>query len=50
MVMIGLIRRRQAALGARLLAEPEDALLQRWRALWEIWQNETPAEEEALAA
>jgi CHAD domain-containing protein len=56
-VMIGLIRRRQAvleadafALGSRLLAEPEDALLQRWHALWDIWQNETPPEEEALAA
>jgi heme oxygenase len=52
-----LIRRRQAeleveaiALGARLLAEPDDALVQRWRALWDIWQNETPAEEKALAA
>jgi CHAD domain-containing protein len=56
-VLIGLIRRRQAeleanafALGARFLSEPDDALLQHWRALWDIWQNETPAEEEALAA
>jgi CHAD domain-containing protein len=56
-VMVGLIRRRQAvleadafALGARFLSEPDDALLQHWRALWDIWQDETPAEEAALAA
>jgi hypothetical protein len=55
--LIDLIGRRQAvleadafALGTRLLAEPEKALLQRWHALWDIWQDERPPEEEALAA
>ena len=56
-MLIGLIRRRQAeleadafALGARFLSEQDDALLRHWRALWDIWQKETPVAQKAVAA
>ncbi len=49
-VMIGLARRRQAALaadalplGARLSAEPAGALCARWQAYWTVWRGEEVA-------
>ncbi|MDP3897781.1 MAG: CHAD domain-containing protein, partial [Mesorhizobium sp.] len=45
-----LVAERQAALeancfaiGARLLAEPPDALVHRWRAYWKVWRKEEDA-------
>jgi len=56
-VMIGLARRRQAALasdafplGTRLLAEPTAHLAARWQAYWDIWRQEGASSETALAA
>ena len=56
-VLLGLVQRRQTAfeteafaLGVRLLAEPADALVARWRAYWDIWEKAKPVSNKALAA
>ncbi len=45
---MGMIKEQARQLGARVLAEPAEAVADRWAAWWKAWREEKPARETAL--